>query len=101
MKYRQQTLMEMTVGSMPLQTMVSILHGIDPGSVSLNVSVKRRHLQQELENNSLLCFNFFSTDHSVHGPKSNYLHRPFHSQTIYRPMSRVPTSSGNHGKPGK
>ena len=36
-------------GGYAIANMISILHGIDPSSVSFNVSVMRRHLQQGLE----------------------------------------------------
>ena len=36
-----------------------------------------------------------STDHSIHGPKSNYIHGPFHSQTIPFTDQRQ-TISTNH-----
>ena len=36
-------------GVYAIANMISILHGIDPRSVSFNLSVMRRHLQQELE----------------------------------------------------
>ena len=36
-------------GAYAIANMVSILHGIDPRSVSYNVSAMRRHLQQGLK----------------------------------------------------
>ena len=47
-------LMEMTAVSIFIAIIVSILHGINPSSVSFNVSSMRRHLQQEKEN---YCFS--------------------------------------------
>ena len=41
-------------GIYAIANMISILHGIDPSSVCFNVSVMRRHLQQELEIRKLL-----------------------------------------------
>ena len=43
-------------GAYAIANMVSILHGIDPRSVSYNVSAMRRHLQQGLENKKTTVF---------------------------------------------
>ena len=49
-------LMEMTAVSIFIAIIVSILHGINPSSVSFNVSSMRRHLQQELKKKKITVF---------------------------------------------
>ena len=44
-------------GVYDIANMISILHGIDPRSVRFNVSVRRRHPQQELEIRKSLISN--------------------------------------------
>ena len=55
MKYPKQTNGN-DCGVYAIAIMISILHGIDPRSVSFNVSVMRRYLQQELEIRKSLIF---------------------------------------------
>ena len=43
-------------GVYAIANMVSILHGIDPSSISFNVSAMRRNLQQGLENKKITVF---------------------------------------------
>ena len=43
-------------GVYAIANIVSILHDIDPSSVSFNVSVMLRHLQQGLENKKITVF---------------------------------------------
>ena len=45
-----------TTGVYAIANMVSILHGVDPSSVSFNVSVMWRHLKQGLENKKITVF---------------------------------------------
>ena len=58
-------LMEMT-GVHAIANMVSILHGVDPSSVSFHVSVMRRHLQQGLENKEITVFPHRAFQYFVH-----------------------------------